>query len=141
MTELQQKVNDIRVLRFLSDPLNALVVQAVLILLAMFVAGVYSMHLHIQQQEQRSSKMTLKRIPIDDHPDLVKMIEDTYNGGRVFDTYVHKITIDDEDVNIEIDLTIDGAWGIHGTTQIGLDDENSVAEKLREIIQLEDGHD
>jgi len=85
--------------------------------------------------------MVLKRIPIDDHPDLVKLIEDTYNGGRVFDTYVHKITIDGDDVNIEIDLTIDGAWGVTGTFQIGLDDDNTVAAKLRKIISLEDGND
>lgn len=80
----------------------------------------------------------LKKIPLDDNPDLVKLIEDTYNGGRVFDTYVHKITLDEDDVNIELDLTINDTWGIHGTTQIGLDDDNTVAEKLREIISLED---
>lgn len=85
--------------------------------------------------------MVLKRIPLDDNPDLVKMIEDTYNGGRLYDTYVHKITIDGNDVNIELDLTINDTWGIHGTAQLGLNDDNSLAEKLREIIELEEGND
>ena len=79
--------------------------------------------------------MELKRIPLDDHRDLVQLIEDTYNGGRVSETYVHKITLLDYDVNIELDLNIDGAWGITGgTAQMGLHDDNTVAEKLREII-------
>jgi len=82
--------------------------------------------------------MVLKRIPIDNYPDLVKLIEDTYNGGRVHDTYVHKITLDENDVNIELDLNINDTWGIHGTVQLGLDDDNTLAEKLREIIALED---
>jgi len=93
---------------------------------------------HSVVQQQRRDEMVLKRIPIDDHPDLVKLIEDTYNGGRVFNTYVHKITIDENDVNIEIDLDINDTWGIYGTVQIGLDDDNAVAAKLREIISLED---
>ena len=77
----------------------------------------------------------LKRIPIDDHQDLVTMIEDTYTGAQVYSVNVHKITIDENDVTIEIDLEIDGTWGITGSFQIGLNDDNSIAKKLREIIQ------
>ena len=83
--------------------------------------------------------MLLKRIPIDDNPDLVQLIEGTYNGGRISDAHVLKITLDEDDVNIEMELTIDDAWGIHGTVQMDLNDDNTVAEKLREIILLEDG--
>ncbi len=82
--------------------------------------------------------MLLTRIPLDNNPDLVKLIEDTYNGGRISDARVLKITLDEDDVTIEMELTIDGAWGIHGTVQMDLHDDNTVAEKLREIISLED---
>ena len=82
--------------------------------------------------------MILKKIPLDDNPDLVKLIEDTYNGGRISGARVLRITLDEDDVNIEMELTIDDAWGIHGTVQMDLHDDNTVAEKLREIISLED---
>lgn len=85
--------------------------------------------------------MVLKRIPIDDHPDLVALIEGTYNGGRISDTYVHKITLDGNDVNVELDINIDGGWGITGALQLDLEDDNTLSEKLREIISLEDGND
>ncbi len=85
--------------------------------------------------------MVLKKIPIDDNPSLVNMIENSYLGAPIHGVTVHKITIDHNDVNIELDLDIGDNLGIHGTLQIGLDDYNTLSEKLREIISLEDGND
>lgn len=95
---------------------------------------------HSKQPRKEIGNMIRRIIP-EDHPDLVEGIEATYLGGRIDGIHIHKITIDEDDVNVEIDLDIDGAWGVHGTFQIELDDDNSLAEKLREIITLEEGND
>lgn len=121
----------------MDDVLHVLPTIGGLILFGMLVAGIILRG----TMRKETSKMVLKRIPLDDHPDLVKLIEDTYNGGRVSEAYVHKITLDGNDVNVEIDLNINDTCGIHGTVQMGLDDDNTVAAKLREIISLEDGND
>lgn len=82
--------------------------------------------------------MIQKRIPIDDNPDLVELLEATYAGARIESACIHKVIIDENDVNVELDLNIEGGWGIHGKLILDLEDDNTVAEKLREIISLED---
>lgn len=94
-----------------------------------------------RRQPRKEIGNMLRRIIPENHPDLVSGLIGTYEGTRVSSIDIHKIIIDGEDVNIEVEICFDGAWGIHGTIQIELDDDNDFAEKLREIIELEEGND
>jgi len=75
----------------------------------------------------------LKRIEVTDT--IRELVEGTYGQATVDEVNIHKIIVDGNDVNIEVDLCIDGAWAVcNGNIQMGLDDDNSLAEALRKAL-------
>ncbi len=86
--------------------------------------------------------MSVKKISIEDYPSLVKLIEDAYCGDQIYGVTVNNVTIYSREgftslVTVELDLRISGAFGVAGRFQLKLDGNDTIAEKLRQIIQLE----
>ena len=67
--------------------------------------------------------------------DIREMIRGTYEEATIYEVNVHKITVDENEVDIEVDVCVNGAWTVcSGNIQIGLDDDNSLAKAIREVI-------
>lgn len=86
------------------------------------------------------TEMEPKTIPLDDHPDLVKMIGDYVPCARVYEIEVAGAEVDTAIwlATIYFDLIIDGtvAGTACGTLQIDLDEpeDDPIAAKIREIV-------
>lgn len=66
---------------------------------------------------------------------IKELIEDSYEQTTVEVVSIHRITVDGNDVNIEVDLCINGTWAVcNGNIQIGLDDDTSLAKAIKEAL-------
>ena len=70
---------------------------------------------------------------------LTSLIQYIYSGGeapygRIHTVHVGKITINGDDITVEVALEIYDAWKVKGTFHIELTSDNMLAEKLRGLI-------